>query len=47
MKIGELFFVLGIGIGVGNMMVSELRMWFELAWCCNIFEYVKNACGVR
>ena len=43
MKIGELFFVLG----VGKMMVGDLQMCFELTCCCNIFECVGNVCGVR
>ena len=43
MKIGELFFVLG----VGEMMVGDLWMCFELASCCDVFECVGNACEIK
>ena len=39
---GELFFVLG----VGEMRVDGLRMCFESACCCDMFECVGVACGV-
>ena len=41
-KGGGLFFVLG----VGEMRVDGLRVRFESACCCNVFECVGDACGV-
>ena len=47
MKIRELFFVLGIGLGVEKMMESELQICVELPCCCNIFEIGRASCRER